>query len=282
MKYVPIDKRGIRLNVGIRTLSPMDWFECDENFASTLENKTHLMATVPQDVHAELPIAQAAIDEFLPLALANLNEFHGSCDHMSSNTIAHFNSLSDVAVLIQEDVCILNRTEAGWILSAAHLCAPSRWSLHDKLGKNLRNIHAPVPHYQEVLGEAVDFTFDRMTPERQVYRLNWTLLDDAELFQPAVTRNPHVTQDNVGESVFFRVERQTLTRLPQSDGMVFTIRTYVDSLADVVNSHPDACSLLANAVETAELEEIEYKGWHHIRQFVLDYVGRIDNSAIAP
>mgnify|MGYP000846223527 CR=1 FL=1 len=37
--------------------------------------------------------------------------------------------------------------EGGWRLAAGSLCFPSSWSLVEKFGKPLQDIHAPVPGF---------------------------------------------------------------------------------------------------------------------------------------
>jgi hypothetical protein len=47
-----------------------------------------------------------------------------------------------------------------------------------------------------------------------------------------------VTVDNAGERLHLRVERQTLSRLPRSNAVLFTIRTYMNRL-DTFQGRPD-------------------------------------------
>ena len=61
------------------------------------------------------------------------------------------------------------------------MCFPSRWTLSEKVGQNLSAIHGPVPGYAEALGGPVEALFNRLHPDRPVWRLNWTILDTNEL-----------------------------------------------------------------------------------------------------
>ncbi|MEI8148605.1 MAG: heme-dependent oxidative N-demethylase subunit alpha family protein, partial [Actinomycetes bacterium] len=118
-------------------------------------------------------------------------------------------------------------------------------------------IHNVVPGYAEQLASPVNAFFDRMTPERSVWRLNWSLVDSPDLFLPPSHRRP---LDDVAEW-FFRVERQTLRVLPKSGAIVFTIRTYVQSLEQLLARDPEHGSALLLALDTAPPETLEYKGW---------------------
>lgn len=56
-----------------------------------------------------------------------------------------FHPLDLAARLVQE------AERDGYVLAALSVCFPSRWRIAEKLGKPLRDIHAPVPHYDEKL-----------------------------------------------------------------------------------------------------------------------------------
>ena len=94
----------------------------------------------------------------------------------------------------------------------------------------------PVAFYDEQLADPVDAFFDRLRPglDHGVWRLNWNLLDDPVLFQPVRKGGPdaptEVTDADAGDTIWFRVERQTLVRLPVSGAVVFGIRVHVDPL----------------------------------------------------
>ena len=69
-------------------------------------------------------------------------------------------------------------------------------------------------------------------------RFNWTIHDRPDLFQPTggARRAHEVPPARYGESLWLRVERQTLRRLPRAGDVLFTIRTYrtpLETLAPV-------------------------------------------------
>lgn len=159
--------------------------------------------------------------------------------------------------LVQEDLCLMSQRDGRWVLSAACVCFPSRWSLGEKVGRDLSGIHAPVPGYADTLARPTDAFFGRISAERPVWRLNWTLLTDPALHQP--TARP----SRSGEGVWFRVERQTLRRITP-DTVVFTIRTYVRTLEDALAAHPEGASALARALTDLPPQVLDYKGWHEL------------------
>lgn len=147
-------------------------------------------------------------------------------------------TLAGFTRLVQEDVCLLDGHAPGVPLVAGSLCFPSMWSLEEKLGKPLLAIHEPVPFFAQHLGKATQALLERMRPGVTVWRLNWGLYPT-----PRLDLEPHtlpewqhlahrVTPEHAGELLYLRVERQTLTRLPRTGAIVFTIHTYVSSVAD--------------------------------------------------
>jgi hypothetical protein len=115
-----------------------------------------------------------------------------------------------------------------------------------------------VPGYHDSLAEPTRAVFDRLTPERSFWRLNWTLLDSPDLFQPSVHRRPPTGDPSAW---WFRVERQTIRSLPTTRAVVFTIRTYVTSLADLLTGRPETATQLLRTLDTAPADNLHYKGW---------------------
>ena len=164
------------------------------------------------------------------------------------------------ARIVQEDLCVLVRSDA-WRLQAACVCFPSRWNLASKLGTTLDDIHRPVPAYDVELSRPTNAFFERLKPQRSFWRLNWTLIDSPTLHQPtSARRSPHGDLSDW----FFRVERQTLRRLPQSDAIVFTIRNYVASAKELCDTHEEFGATLLLNLDTAPEAMQSYKGWNGV------------------
>jgi hypothetical protein len=177
------------------------------------------------------------------------------------------------ARLVQEDLCVLVRSDV-WRLQAACVCFPSRWNLASKIGTTLDDIHSPVPTYDVELSRPTNAFFDRLKPERSFWRLNWTLIDSPALHQPtSARRSPH---GNVADW-FFRVERQTLRRLPASDTIVFTIRNYVASAKSLCDTHEEFASTLLLNLDTAPDDVQSYKGWTGVADRLRGELGGIAN-----
>jgi len=161
------------------------------------------------------------------------------------------------------------------ILTAAVLCFPSRWRLAEKFGHPLAAVHGPVPLYAERLARPVDRFMRHVKPGHIAARLNWSILDDATLFQPGgkwrEAHNPAVIAANAGETLFLRVERQTLRRLPRSDAVLFGIRVHVYPLASAISS-PATAARLADAVGALPEATLHYKSLLPIRDALLGWL----------
>jgi hypothetical protein len=270
--YYPVDPRGNRLTVGLRTLDLKNWFEFDEYFEEEIAEKRKL-DTAGAEVFALLHEGELGVEEFLELASENLQTFH-------PEKFQHFESLLDFSKVVQEDICIMSNIDGKWVLTAAVLYAPSRWKLFDKIGKSLEGIHQPVPGYQEQIGNAVEFTFDKLTIDRSVWRANWTLLDDPTRFQPTPPSPENqlkIAGADLNEQIFFRVERQTLRKMPKTGDIVFTIRTYVTPLGKLLQAIETPEKML-EAVKTMEADHVAYKGWNTLKPALIEHLERDKNS----
>ena len=264
--YVPLDAKGWRLAMGLRPLDLATWLERDEHLDDELAVKASLLKSEFTAVVATNPEGDEGSAELLSAVRDNLRTFHPGASR-EVNEAEH--PIVAASRLVQEDLCVLVK-EDTWRLRAACVCFPSRWELAEKIGTTLDDIHAPVPHYDETLGRPTNAFFDRLTPERSFWRLNWTLLDSPVLFQPqSVRRAPS------GDLAdwYLRVERQTLRQLPSSGAIVFTIRTYVESAASVRDRDPAFVSTLLHALETAPPDVQTYKGWSGVARRLRDSLG---------
>ncbi|NNE95239.1 MAG: DUF3445 domain-containing protein [Acidimicrobiales bacterium] len=220
-----LDPASPWLRMGTRGLGERPWLVTDENTERELELRTNLMDERPDEVVAEPSASHAAAAELEQLVIG------------AGVAVADGPSpLRRLGASIQEDLCLLERTEAGWILRAAVLCFPSRWRLGTKLDRPLAAVHGPVEGYATALDAGVTKLIDRLE-DRVVLRRNWFLHPDGALFQPdRPEHDPVVPADRCGTDLFVRSERQTLRLLRSSGWCVFTIRIQQCTVADLARS----------------------------------------------
>ncbi len=272
------------------------WFEIDALYHDEMRQKRDLLATRHAEVFGALPVSEAARVEALDLVVSNLRQHHptwfgDTAGHLRNRLTGETWQLGAVPCdplelagrLVQEDLCIIQQAEDGPRFTAALLCFPSRWRLHDKLGKPLAAVHGPVPLYADRLARPVDRFMRHVKPGHIAQRLNWSLLDDPALFQTAGKWregvNPTITAENAGAMINLRVERQTLRRLPTSDAVLFGIRVHVYTLEKVITT-PALATRLADAVNNLPPEIGHYKSLSTFRMALQEWLEaqRLGNS----
>jgi hypothetical protein len=262
--YRPFLEGPFRLHMGLRALEPADWIERGDDFASQLERRRRLLDERHGEVFGALRESLAGQAETLRLLLEHLLRHFPDAyadeggEVVNRATDERFapagfadRPLELAGRLVQEDLCLMQESEAGYRLVAAVLCFPSRWRLRDKLGRPLDAIHEPVPGFDQRLAAPVGRFFARLDVGRPVWRVNWSLIDTPELFllPEHRTRVCDLTPEDAGERLWLRVERQTLRRLPATGDVLFTIRTHVERLVEVLDEPASAAALAARVRE---------------------------------
>jgi hypothetical protein len=271
--YVPVDGGPWHLSMGLHRLDADRWLEVDTHRGDDLRRKSRLIEEASDVVVVTLPGSEGAAQELLELVVGYLESHHAELLEVDGTSIRERTTgavlradlghpIVTASRLVQEDLCVLQRDERAWRLTAACVCFPSRWALSEKLGQTLGEIHGPVPGFQDTLAGPASTFFDRLSAQRPVWRVNWTLLDTDEPHLPAASgRRARWTKDELGSSLWFRVERQTLRRLASSGAIVFSIRTYVRPLAEVVDATPGFAIALRDTMRTVSPDVAAYKGW---------------------
>jgi hypothetical protein len=273
--YLPFESGPYRMSMSLTTVPESAWFEIDERYDDEMRERRELLAVRHGDVFGALPGSDAARDETLREVVANLCEHAPQWFARDGDVVRNAltgeswdlsappcDPLEVAGRLVQEDLCIIQNDTDGPRFTAAVLCFPSRWRLNEKLGKPLTSVHGPVPHYAERLAAPVDRFMARVKVGHIASRLNWSVLDDPALYQPTgkwrEATNARITPENAGDSLYLRVERQTLRRLPQSGAILFGIRVHSYQLARAI-TRPEHAARLADAVRALPEATMHYK-----------------------
>ena len=287
----PIEDGPWRLAMALRPLDSAEWIAPDADLEAHLAEKDRLLAERPAEVFAALPGSEPAQTELLARLASHLPARFPGLYRREADTIqigadrrVALNGgnppLMTAGRLVQEDLCLMQSDgpDSLYKLTAASLCFPSRWRLADKIGLPLAAIHGPVPLYAERMSRQVDRFFQHLKEDKPVWRINWSLLDDDALFQPQghgrTAADPRFSVETIGRSVWFRSERQTLVRLPETQAICFGIRIYQAPLCQVANDLVRARRLLT-AIETMAPEMDAYKSFAVFREPLLAYLRRL-------
>ncbi len=232
---------GHKLTMGLRPLDMTTWLDADPDDPQMAQRR-ELLASRRAEVSGALPGSERACAE-VAAAMA---------EHVGVALPGRDDPLVEAAGLVRDDVCVLEQREGHWVLTAGVVCFPSRWRLADKLGRDVTTIHDPVPRYRDELGTATASALAAIGRQRPRWRVNWTLLDDPDLFQPMAPVQSH----RPGMQSFLRVERQCL--VPTGAAIAFSIRTTVLAVADLPADR--AAAVLASAAASPD-DLARYKGW---------------------
>lgn len=274
LPYFPIDDTDFQITMGLRALRAAPWLEIDNNYAIETELKKDLLKNNRKTV-------LAALDQSLPAQLALLSFVE---DELALNypQIKNLTPLEDesplarAASIVQEDLVLMQQVEGKMVLSAACVCFPSGWTLLDKMGLEMQDIHLPVPGLNDRIGQSIDRFLDKLVPGKVVQRFNWGLFDDPALHQPQGHRisnlaQADITPDTIGETIFFRVEKQTLQRLPNGTDILFTIRIFNTPLFEVAHD-PQRAAHLLRTLKTMPDAMLKYKSVAQYETLIFDYL----------
>ena len=292
--YRPFEPGPYRMALGLTTIPDSQWFEIDRLYPDEMHQRRHLLSERHADVFAATSGSEAARWEALAAIAANLTTHHPAWFDRSGDTLHNrltgeawhlpapgCDPLECAGRLVQEDLCLIQATETGPLFTAGVLCFPSRWRLREKIGLPLAAVHGPVPFYAERLARAVDRFMRAVKPDHIASRLNWSVLDDAALFQPTgkwqQAENPAITAANAGERLHLRVERQTVRRLPRSAAILFGIRVHTARLCRVLATRDDAARLAA-ALRALPDDVLHYKSMLPFRAALLSWLDARPNA----
>lgn len=263
--YFPFVEPRYELKIGALPLASPDLvFERDDEYEKELALKR---ACMDYDAHyycQELAGSEEAQREVLAMTGAD-GEF----------------AIRAAGDAVQEDLLILDCGQAGLPLIAGHLCFANAWCLDDKMGRSFMEIHGPVPEFPTTIGPSSEKLLERLKVGRPVGRLNWAVkstgqLDLTSRWDGKVAEwNREVDARNAGERCFMRAERQTLTRLERSNCVLFTVRTYTQTVASLTREQK---RILLGVLRTCPEAMLRYKGIWPFAPALMEWLGEYTNE----
>ncbi|MEJ6391700.1 DUF3445 domain-containing protein [Gymnodinialimonas sp. 2305UL16-5] len=224
---------------GIQPLVAGEWLARDEAFAGQMALRDRLVAERRGGVIAAVPGSERAVAELYDVVLSCLSGRDGyawgesACQRPDGVSVEldPGDALGTLARLVQQDLCLLEKPTGAeeHVLVAAALCFPASWTLAEKIGRPLSEIHDPVAPYDAGMAHRVQRLFDNLRVEQPLWRQNALVYADPALYQPRRVAAPR----SEGGGGYLRSEKQVLWRLPESRAVVFSIHTYVVALHDL-------------------------------------------------
>lgn len=176
--------------------------------------------------------------------------------------------------------------EAEHRLNASATLFPAGWTLQERIGWTLAELHKAVPGWAKKLGIAVERAFGRIGSGKPVTITNYRVEDAGSTFErssysfqvldplqsldqamyvpdPAQFFPENIintsTFDEIIKNMIIRRERQTFRRLSSVDSVLFSVNTFVTFITDLP---VDELQALAEEVRGWSDEAGEYKGGH--------------------
>lgn len=153
------------------------------------------------------------------------------------------------------------------------VCFPSSWSLREKLGRPMAEIHAPVPGLNDRLARQIESLFAKQAPGDVWVRENANFSRDDQLnHHPALRRrklDAHITP----AEFWVRIERQSLVKLPDSGAILFGIRVEAYPLSGFL-ADPPLARQMADYLASMSPDAAAYKGLTEARPLVIEWLRR--------
>ena len=177
--------------------------------------------------------------------------------------------------LVCEDLVVL---QDGVVCAGSVMFSFSNF--HKRFGMDMNQLHAKVPQYGADLEKPVNRIFASLSPDRPLCRSNWNISWSDDIMA-GYSRYPHrnpgisarereasltrlrqaVLTHGLADSAWLKVEYQTLRRLRQNSSCIlFTIRTFLNSFADLSSEPSAAGNLLLNLQQLHGREFSQYLG----------------------
>lgn len=252
-------------SIGLKPVPEALWLEGGDAEA---ERKATLLAAHKRMVWGELDGSRPGQEEVLALVE----------DAVMQTAPSDMPPLWAASLFCADDLCLMEKRNGAWTLTALSLCSPTYFTAEEDLGKDLSALHGPVPGFGDRFLSRVSRIFDSLPENSIVERRNWTVTTSDEAYLPSsepIRRSlADIPKEDAGERLFIRVERQTLRRLPKTGGVLFTIRPWRNRLADL-SEDPEALQAFAAAWRGATEDFRAYKGLasydSHIEAFLASH-----------
>ncbi|KAJ5780038.1 hypothetical protein N7457_005198 [Penicillium paradoxum] len=286
-----------RVMMDIRKLDAQNWLTLDKNYMDEHRVRTQLLHEKRENVLRCLPESmepcQEALEEVSDFLCERFpNMFTMSMQDKKKNitnqmtrdtfTVSGRDSneglteaLEAAVRLTMEDLSILMMNEEGeYYLAASASLFPTGWTVNQRIGWTISQLHGPVPLWHQQVANSVSKFLARLTPTSPMERSNYFVEIKAPnenlteiLYRPGALCEKELTNPLPSE-ILIRRERQTFRRLPRTGAIVFGVKTYLTPLDELPMTEFDN---LAKEMSTWPDYVGEYKGKDVWGAKVLEY-----------
>lgn len=201
---------------------------------------------------------------------------------------------------IEEDFIILKKdpTQIGKVdgdeyhFKAGIFAFAAGFNPSDRFNKPLLFIHHPIPGYEEKLKVLMNRFFSRLAPGNFVTRSNFSVQTHHKFYTDDQNKGHNSPKDYLQEpldydkcdfdnEVHYRSERQVLTKLPKTEAVVFTIRTYLMPMSHFKYESPEVRRRFAGQIRGIPDDIGQYKRSWEWGPPVIRYMEELNEQAAA-
>jgi hypothetical protein len=289
--YRPYRWAAAEFQLGLRPFSPDRWILMEADYAANMREKRELLAAYPDRYYRTLPVSLPAQRELLGRVVAHLLQdypdrfvrTHSALRSLDTGAEYDLNDRATEPLLllsnfIEEDFMLIEEVEGSALITAASNAYSSSGRLVASVGRAIDWAHVPVPGLSAMLGRRIDRIVGSVHAATPGERFNWQLTPMASIFFPR--EDPHAANaaamhaildtlranpERAGDLLWIRVERQTLSRLPDSRAVAFSLHTYSDPLASIQSDVESVRAILA-LLRAYSPERLKYSEMDIIRE----------------
>ncbi|RYP03038.1 hypothetical protein DL765_010616 [Monosporascus sp. GIB2] len=284
--------------MALTKLEPDWWIELENTYKARIAQRQELYAKHGEAVLQWLPGSELACKESMEMVVQficarypqyfSLSPDRTRLENKILGTVSVFAEKHPLLILLDnvpEDFCIvLRHPETGiYHFRAGVICSSLGWNVASKIGLKLQEIHEPVPDYKEKMQFSMDRYFSKMPVSKPIQRGSWGLEVDQPLYMPP--GDPHESyrdyQDAglTRERLHFRVDWQTLRRLPLSGGVVFNFKGLFTPLEEF-RDEPYVPSLLLKVLREGKENIMKYKNTWHTEHVVIPMLEEFEREQV--
>jgi dimethylamine monooxygenase subunit A len=269
--YRPYRWAGVDFQLGLRPIKPNEWILIDADYARIMQEKRERLVAFPRFYYRTLPSSLAAQYELRKLVIAHLVTDYPEHFEQTESVIKSLSTgiqcdlrdhsiepLLQLSNVIEEDFMLIEEIDGTPRITAASNAYSSSGRLVASVGRDVEWAHEPVPNLTYRLGPRINRVLDSIHAASPCERFNWLLTPMSAIFFPH--DNPHAANatamhsirdslrqnpERAGELLWIRVERQTLSRLPESQAVAFSLHTYSDPLSSLQSDVESVRAILA-------------------------------------
>jgi len=269
--YRPYRWASADFQLGLRPIKPGTWILIGADHAEIMRQKHDRLNRFRPYYYRTLPESLPAQRELRNLVTAHLLSDHpGSFERLGSvvrsvitgQTLdlndTSIEPLLQLSYLIEEDFMLLDEGDEFPRITAAANAYSTSGRLASSVGHDMEWTHAPVPQLTQKLGAKINRVIRTVHTATPCERFNWQVTPMASVFFPHT--DPHAANAaamhrvaaelrddpaRAGELLWIRVERQTLSRLPDSNAVAFSLHTYSDPLSSIRSDLESVRAILA-------------------------------------